>query len=64
MKYIKQVPKTPFGYETTEISKEEALKYVDEETLIHLYKDLVRGAGAFSALEQIGSENLFIGVQV
>lgn len=62
MRFIKQTPRKTYGYETTEITKEEALKYVSEETLTHLYEDFVKRCGANSALEQIGDELLYIGV--
>ena len=61
MRFIKPTPRKTYGYETTEITKEEALQYLSEETLTHLYEDLVKRCGASSALEQIGDKMLYIG---
>lgn len=61
MKYIKQTPKRQIGYYSTEISREEALQYVSEETLNQMYNDLIRGCGADAAMEKI-CDGLYIGV--
>lgn len=63
MKYIKQTSRNTWGYDTEEITKAEAMQYVSEETLSHLYNDLIVTCGSSAAYEQV-KPGLFIGVSL